>query len=48
VNGSFYAPLNSAEQRAWEDHLGSAKRDEAGGWSYPKQWPNGQAVRQGS
>jgi uncharacterized protein YdaU (DUF1376 family) len=47
VNGSFYAPLNSPEQRAWEDHLGAARRDEAGGWSYPKQWPDGQAKVQG-
>ena len=40
-NGNFYAALNSAEQRAWEDHLGSSKRDDKGGLWYPAQWPPG-------
>ena len=38
-DGGFYAALDSPEQRAWEDYRGTARRDEAGGWTYPAQWP---------
>ena len=41
TNGNFYAALNSAEQRAWEAHLGVVRRDEHGGMDYPAQWPPG-------
>ena len=40
-NGNFYAALGSPEQRAWEEHLGSSKRDKDGGLEYPAQWPPG-------
>ena len=38
-DGRWYAPLNSAEQKAWEEHRDASLRDRDGGWIYPAQWP---------
>ena len=40
-DGRWYAPLNSPEQKAWEEYRNASLRDRDGGWIYPTQWPNG-------